>query len=673
MRVWSKAVWGAAVAFWLMVPAPSAAQYGKVDKALRDSAGSGGTRRVIIQLKPGGKSSVREKLSSHGRKVLADHKLVNAMTAEVGAADIAALAQDPNVESISVDATVHASGENRGRRNGKKDPSSASTTDSSYGRDAVSAEGYSYYSDLQTTVTSLKSMLGLSGVFTGSGVTVAVIDSGLAPLADFQGRIAAFHDFTFGKDGLNAIAAFDDYGHGTHVAGLIGSSGVSSTSRQYAGVATNVKFLALKVLDKRGAGRTSDVIRALEFAVANRDRYNIRVINLSLGHPIYEPAATDPLVQAVENASRAGIIVVAAAGNCGTNPTTGLSGYSGIASPGNAPSAITVGAANTKGTLARDDDRVAHYSSKGPSWYDGIAKPDLIAPGQALISNEVDGSTLAIEYPSLIVESGTGKYIKLSGSSMATGVASGVVAVMLEANRWGALARWTAEMLKGNRTPWVAPPYLTSNAVKAMLQYSATPLADDNGQRYDALTQGTGLLNGVGAVTLAYYTDTTRGAGSFWLTSPVAPYTTFGTRSAGWSESMIWGTRLVTGNSIIELNQLAWGDNIVWGTGELDNIVWGTVNEYDNLVWGTSLGLFDVAWSGNVFLGDNIVWGTTDWLSNIVWGTGLIGFFDGDNIVWGTFDDDNIVWGTLSDDNIVWGTNDNKVSTLGSSLIGGGL
>ena len=104
------------------------------------------------------------------------------------------------------------------------------------------------------------------------------------------------------------------------------------------------------MLDKKGAGKTSDVIRALEFAVANKDRFGIKVVNLSLGHPIFESAATDPLVQAVEAAVRSGIIVVTAAGNYGTNPTTGVTGYAGIASPGNAPSAITVGASNTGGT-----------------------------------------------------------------------------------------------------------------------------------------------------------------------------------------------------------------------------------------------------------------------------------------------------------------------------------
>jgi serine protease AprX len=406
--------------------------------------------------------------------------------------------------------------------------------------------------------------------------------------------------------------------------------------------------------------------------MANKDRFGIRVINLSLGHPIYESAATDPLVQAVERAVREGLIVVTAAGNYGTNRTTGQTGYAGIASPGNAPSAITVGAANTKGTVNRGDDRVSSFSSRGPSWYDGIAKPDIVAPGDGMVSNIVDGSTLAVSYPSLVVRDGYKRFLRLNGSSMATGVVSGLVALMLEANDYGTYYR-------GYR---YSSARLSANAVKAMLQYSATPLRDASGNSYDVLTQGTGLVNGVGALWLAWLANPAKNAGSFWLADAVQPWTEFGDSYEQWSQRLIWGTRTVQGSSLIEVNQLAWAKNIVWGTGELDNIVWGTVNQSDNLVWGTALGLTDVSWLGNVLLGDNIVWGTADWADNIVWGTGLVGFFNGDNIVWGTRHDDNIVWGTLADDNIVWGTvaddnivwgTVNNVLGTGVRILGGGL
>ena len=172
------------------------------------------------------------------------------------------------------------------------------------------------------------------------------------------------------------------------MAGLIASSGVSSNGL-YKGVAPGVRLIRMRVLDQNGQGRTSDVINAITFATANKRALGIDIINLSLGHPIYEASATDPLVQAVEQATRAGIIVVTAAGNSGANLQTGRTGYAGVTSPGNARSAITVGAVDTNGTATRRDDRIAPYSSRGPTWYDGEVKPDIVAPGHRLASGHV--------------------------------------------------------------------------------------------------------------------------------------------------------------------------------------------------------------------------------------------------------------------------------------------
>src|SRR5205085_11751320 len=118
------------------------------------------------------------------------------------------------------------------------------------------------------------------------------------------------------------------------------------------------------------------------FAVANRDALGIDVINLSLGHPVYEPPDTDPLVQAVNAAVRAGIIVVASAGNVGKNPKTGDVWYGGILSPANASSVVTVGALDTNGSATLLDDTVPTYSSRGPARFTNLPKPDIVAPGQ---------------------------------------------------------------------------------------------------------------------------------------------------------------------------------------------------------------------------------------------------------------------------------------------------
>src|SRR5205814_226195 len=175
---------------------------------------------------------------------------------------------------------------------------------------------------LTSALVGLRQTLGLPRTMnttmpSGDGVTVAVIDSGIAPLADFH--ITAFYDFTRG--GI-PTTPFDDYGHGTHIAGLIASSGVLS-NYEFVGIAPAVRLIGLKVLDKRGQGNTTDVIKAIEYVVANRSHLNVHMINLSLGHPIFAPAKDDPLVQAVEAASNAGLIVVVSAGNFGQNAKTG--------------------------------------------------------------------------------------------------------------------------------------------------------------------------------------------------------------------------------------------------------------------------------------------------------------------------------------------------------------
>ena len=148
----------------------------------------------------------------------------------------------------------------------------------------------------------------------GAGIGVAVVDSGIEPGTDFDNRIAAFYDFTYGD--IRAVTPMDPYGHGTHVAGLIAS--------EFIGVAPNARLIGLRVLNERGQGDTASVVRAIEFAIANKALLGIHVLNLSLGHPIYEPAASDPLVQAVEHATREGIVVVVSAGNFGLNKKTGL-------------------------------------------------------------------------------------------------------------------------------------------------------------------------------------------------------------------------------------------------------------------------------------------------------------------------------------------------------------
>jgi len=506
--------------------------------------------------------------------------------------------------------------------------------------------------------------------FDGAGVGVAIVDSGIAawhddlsyhgsnPLVQVVGnqRVTRFVDFVNGNTNK-----YDDNGHGSHVAGIIAGNGWDTLGSR-AGIAPAANVVSLKVLDAQGSGYISNVIAALDWIVANRTAYNIRVVNLSVGAAVTESYLTDPLTLAAKRAVDAGVVVVSAAGNLGR--VNGQNVYGGITAPGNAPWVLTVGASSHQGTVTRTDDVMAEYSSRGPTQIDYSAKPDVVAPGTGIVSLSVPGSLLYALHPLNLMGGsllpGTKPYLSLTGTSMAAPMVTGTVALMMQAN-----------------------PNLTPNLAKAIIEYTA--------QRYDgysALAQGAGFLNTDGAVTLARYLYTAQN-GSVYPSN------------AAWSRAMIWGNRRITGGVIkpqgnaYGLN-IVWGtaddgDNIVWGTqcqngpdcagivwgaaamddnniawgtvsDDGDNIVWGTVDDGDNIVWGTACGGDDC---DNIVWGtdcggddcDNIVWGTAaDDGDNIVWGTAD----DGDNIVWGTFDDgDNIVWGTFDDgDNIVWGTSE---------------
>ena len=274
-----------------------------------------------------------------------------------------------------------------------------------------------------------KGLLGLLGAYpavTGKGIGVAVLDSGISSHAALKNVVASVN-FVTGTTGTA-----DVFGHGTHVAGIIGGAATSVTNLYAGGIAPDANIINVRVLGADGSGSTSDVIAGMEWVIANRVRYNIRVINLSLGHPVTEPSATDPLCEEVEKATSLGIVVVAAAGNSGKT-ADGRTVLGGIASPGNSPFAITVGALNTWQTTGRSDDSVTTYSSRGPTRYDLAVKPDVVAPGNKIVSLEAAGSYLSTNYSALhVAGSGTNAYARMSGTSMATPMVSGAVALLLQ-------------------------------------------------------------------------------------------------------------------------------------------------------------------------------------------------------------------------------------------------
>jgi serine protease AprX len=639
----------------------AAAQETYVEKSLKNSGHS--TQHVIITIAPGHENEVLATLQRRGAGIKSQHPSINGVSARIHGDDVSELARHGAV-SITSDALVHVSAA----------PAAAKGT-TKIALDPNAPQGQ--------TVSTLRLSLGLtagassnlaSGVVNGSGVGVALVDSGIYPGADFGARIKGFYDFTRldRRHRPTQPAPYDDHGHGTHVAGLIGSAG-AAPGYMFQGVAPNVNLVAFKVLDKNGASSTSTVIAAIEFIIAHRSTLGVQIINLSLGHPVTAPAKFDPLVQAIEQASAHGLTVVVAAGNDGP-------GYGSINSPANAPSAITVGAADGRTTVARNDDYVPSFSSRGPTWYDGLAKPDVIAPGVNLYSDASPGSTLVnSKAPVFQQETVDGvKLVDLGGSSMAAAVATGVLALEFDAN-----AHQNVEPL-------------TLNAAKAILEYTATRVADA-----DYLTQGAGQINAAGAVQLASSINTLAAVNSWWLQTGVSGSSTIGGQNLPWAQNIIWGPAVLSGRFIYYNNRM-WDDNIIWGSGSVrgnnivrparrvlgkffdDNIIWGSevtvlrknivwsTEAADNIIWGSNLAQFRVVgervgkkivW-GSAAL-DNIIWGSLNF-DNIIWGTN-----DGDNIIWGTWFGDNIIWGTTADDNIIWGSSssDDNIIWGTSSLV----
>jgi serine protease AprX len=554
--------------------------------------GAAAPQRVIIRVRPGSRHAVRESLAAHGDAVLAEHESIDGLSAVVHGNDLAELAGNDDILSVSADAIVRPHGLLGGVLGGVVNlvvdvvvslvnvvlPNGADT------------EGPIAFP------TVLRQTLGVdNGSWTGRGVGVAIVDSGLEMSSEFSNRVTAAYDFRNGGT-VVTYTPTDEYGHGTHIAGTIGGSGALSNNAAYRGLAPKVKFVILKVLDKNGAGYTSDVIRAIDFAVANRVKFGIDIINLSLGHPIYEPAASDPLVQAVERASKAGVIVVAAAGNYGKNPETGQPGYAGITSPGNAPSAITAGAVAIKGTVPRDDDRIPDYSSAGPTWLDAFVKPDVVSPGHNIVAVAAKKGYLYQTYPQL--KSDDADYMYLSGTSMASAVTTGSIALLLEANR-------------AANDDYTAHPDLSPNAVKAILHYTSVGIHDDAGVDYNPLRRGAGALNAKGAIDLGRTIDTSTPTGKWWLmSSPPNPWTTIGGVAMAWNKGVMWGSTIMWGTAV-NYNETAWGSTIMWGTATS----WGST-----IMWGT-----------------NVVWTQPEsWANTVVWGNQTVGQSDGDTIMWGT-------------------------------------
>lgn len=482
-----------------------------------------------------------------------------------------------------------------------------------------------------------------NGIY-GTGVGVAVIDSGitsnlsdlgistLAPTAlasltfglpaaqtppvppalqPHGARVVYEQNFLTQPNGQPLPNTNDQYGHGTHVAGIIAGNGNKSIgaqfSRSFIGIAPDANLIDLQVLDQNGLGTDSNVIAAIETAINLKNIYNIRVINLSLGRPVYESYTQDPLCQAVEQAWKAGIVVVVAAGNDGRLESISSEGYGTINSPGNDPYVLTVGATDTNATAAITDDTVASYSSKGPSLIDDVAKPDIMAPGSQIASLRQPPSTLVKDNPTLVTyhsdymvkadAAPSADYFPLSGTSMASAVTSGAAALLLDAE-----------------------PNLTPDQVKALFMRDAAK---------NVFPASSTVTDATGSYT-AYNDMLTVGAGYLNIQASLADAQAHvGNLPSGYALSPI-----VTLNPLTNMMSLNFHPQSLW----VSDTTWAPAALYGSQAFEDSEGGSTIIWGNTTITGSTIIWGRSSVVgSTIIWGRSTV---DGSTIIWGRSDAD---------------------------------
>jgi serine protease AprX len=493
-----------------------------------------GWSSVIVRHAAGKEADARRQVAALGGYVYRDLNLIDGFAARVPSKGLLQLAGAPGVTRLSADAPVQKA-------------------------------------DVFTTEHTGADVARVSSGLTGRGVGVAVIDSGIRATSDFSSIVARVN---FAPDGQ----VNDTCGHGTHVAGIVAGNGLASSDPScfvtYRGTAPDASLISIRVLNGDGQGTVSQAIRGIEWAVQNRAKYNIRVMNLSFGHEVGESYTTDPLCQAVEQAWKSGIVVVCAAGNNGRvsddrvqgldNEGFGTNHFS-IQSPANSPYVITVGAAKSVDGN-RANDRIATYSSRGPSRLDFVLKPDIVAPGNRVVSVNANNSTLDNayggsnqvswkEYRRNNAAGASSRYFRLSGTSMAAPVVSGAAALLIQQD-----------------------PSLTPDTVKARLMLSADRWVRPDGTP-DAYAYGAGYLNLPAALASSYVPDLPALSPSLVLTEDgrILVRTQTGlygaeeiqglaawSRRNDWSFQAIWGTQAIWGFAAPRGG--GWNFQAIWGT-----------------------------------------------------------------------------------------------------------
>jgi len=402
---------------------------------------------------------------------------------------------------------------------------------------------YIYFDDIQIEFaypSPYRAIVGADKVgLNGQGVTVAVVDSGVTDHIDLHNNVRNPNLAASSPSRVLDALAFgdyatpmDEYEHGTHVAGIIAGNGVASKGK-YTGIAPGVNLLNLRVSNNYGLTYTSDVIDALQWIYTNKDLYNIRVVNLSINSVAPESYQTSPLDAACEILWFNGVVVVVAAGNNGN-----ADGPSTLYPPANDPFVITVGAIEDRGTVPLEDDFVGAFSAYGLT-PDGLAKPELVAPGRNLISLLAGSDVTAFNgHPKHRVDE---FYFRMSGTSMAAPVVSGAVSLLLQAE-----------------------PQLTPDQVK----YRLMSTANTNWAGYEAAKAGAGTLDVYAAVN--------------------------GNGMESANQGIVPSQLLTTGEQGLALDSVGW-NSVGWNSVGWNSVGWNSVG-WNSVGWN-SVGWNSVGWN----------------------------------------------------------------------------
>jgi serine protease AprX len=393
---------------------------------------------VIVRGNPGSLATVDQDIAEAGGQVTEQIPLISASAAQVPASAVGWLSAQPGVDEVTPDGPVQLASASYSPAT---DPGSLYNVEQSLGVDQAWEDGY-----------------------TGSGVGVALIDTGVTPVEGLArpGQIINGPDLSF-DSGSASLRYLDANGHGTFMAGIIagrdpGTTPYAADSTDFLGIAPNAHIVNVKVGSANGAVDVSQVLAAIDWVVMHRDDpgLNIRVLNLSFGTNSTQSYLVDPLAYAAEVAWHDGIVVVAAAGNQGSSATQ-------LDDPASDPYVLAVGASQGSGSSLG----VAPFSSAGSS----SRSPDVVAPGTSIESLRDPGSVIDDEYGST-ADVGS-RWFLGSGTSESTAVVSGLAALLVQEH-----------------------PAATPDQIKALLTSTATPVAGAS-----SLVAGNGEVSAAAAVS----------------------------------------------------------------------------------------------------------------------------------------------------------------------------